>query len=59
MTSGGREVDVGGGGGGGGGGGAQLQNSCAINHRANFLPVKSSIVDLVNVWGPGYSWSVR
>ena len=24
--------------------------SCAINHRASFLPVKSSIVDLVNIW---------
>ena len=24
---------------------------------ASFLPVKSSTVDLLNVWGPGYRWS--
>ena len=50
---GGREVDVG-----GGGGRCPTTNSCAINPRASFLPVKSSTVDLVNVWGPGYRWSV-
>ena len=41
------------------GGGAHLRNSCAINHRASFLPVESSTVDLVNVWGPGYRWSAQ
>ena len=46
MTSGGREVDV--------GGGVHLTNLCAINYRVSFLPVKSSTVDLTNVWGPGY-----
>ena len=56
MTFGGREVDVGGG---GGGSGAHLTNSCAINNRASFLPVESSTVDLMNVWGPGYRWSGR
>ena len=55
MTSGGRKVDIGG----GGGGGTHLQNPCAINDRASFLTVKSSTVDLVNVRGPGYCWSIR
>ena len=49
MTSGGREVDVGG----GGGGRCPSINSCAINDRASFLPVTSSIVDLVNLRSPG------
>ena len=43
ITSGGREVDVGG--------------QCTINDRASFLPVKLSIGNLTNVWGPGYRWS--
>ena len=37
---------------------AQLQTR-AISHRASFLPVESSTVDLVNVWSPGYRWSTR
>ena len=46
MTSGGREVDVGG----GGGGRCPSTNLCAINDRASFLPVKSSTVDLKFPW---------
>ena len=42
-----------------GGGQCPTTNSCVINHRASLLPVKSSIVDLVNVCGPGYRWSTR
>ena len=42
----------------GGGGGARLQ-TCAIKHRVSFLLVKSSTVDLMNVWGPGYCWSAQ
>ena len=39
-------------------GGAQLQtHDCAIKLRACFLPMKSSTVDLVNIWGPGYCLS--
>jgi len=44
MTSGGREVDV---------GGALPINQLACN-KASFLPVKSSTVDLVNLRSPGY-----
>ena len=39
-------------------GGARLQ-TCAIKHRVSFLLVKSSTVDLMNVWGPGYCWSAQ
>ena len=39
---------------GGGGGGGRLQTD-----RMSFLPVNSSTVNLVNVWGPGYHWSAR
>ena len=49
MMSGGHEVGM------GEGGRAQLQ--IHDYHRANFLLVKLSTVDLVNVWGPGYHWS--
>ena len=48
MTSGGCEVDV------GGGGGYPTTFVC----DKPFLLVKSSTVDLMNVWGPGYRWSV-
>ena len=48
-VSGGCEVDV--------GGRCPTTNLCAINHRASFLPVKSSAVDLVNVWGLDYCWN--
>ena len=41
------------------GGGAHLTNSFAINHRATFLPVELSTINLMNVWGPGYRWSTR
>ena len=41
------------------GGGAHLTNSFAINHRATFLPVESSTINLMNVWGPGNRWSAR
>ena len=43
--------------GGGGGGRCPSTNSCAISDRASFLPVKSSIVDLVNIRTPGYRHS--
>ena len=49
MTSGGREVDVGGGG--GGGGWCPISSTGALNLRASLLLVKRSIRDLVNVWG--------
>ena len=39
--------------GGGGGGRCPTTSSCVYNHRASFLLVKSSTVDLVNIWG---SW---
>ena len=41
-----------------GGGGPNLTNSCII-HKVSFLPVESSIVDLMNVWSPGHRWSAR
>jgi len=41
------------------GGRCPSTNSCAINDRASFLPVKSNTVDFVNVLGPGYRWSAR
>ena len=50
MMSGRRKVDV-------EGGGCPTTNSCVIYHRVSFLPVKSSIVDLVNIWALGYRWS--
>ena len=51
MTSGGCEVDVGGEGVGGG-------DPTTFVCDKPFLLVKSSTVDLMNVWGPGYRWSV-
>ena len=50
MMSGRRKVDV-------EGGGCPTTNSCVIYHRVSFLPVKSSIVDLVNIWALDYRWS--
>ena len=41
------------------GAGAQLQPPCAVSHRASFLPVELSTVDLMNVRGPDYRWSTR
>ena len=46
-------------GGHGGGGGCPSTNSCVINDRVSFLLVKLSIVDLANIWDPGYRWSAR
>ena len=42
-----------------GGGDCPSTNLCAINDRVSFLPVKLSIVDIVNVWGTGYCWSAQ
>ena len=50
---------MGGGGGGGGGGRCPSTNSCAINDRASFLPMKSSTVDLVNLRSLGYRQSAQ
>ena len=33
------------------GGWCQTTNMCAVNLRANFLPVKLSTCDFVNAWG--------
>ena len=52
MTSDGREVDV-------GGGQCPTANLCAIKHRVSFLLVKYCTVDLVNLWSPGYHWSMQ
>ena len=41
------------------GGPCPSTNSCAINDRASFLLVKSSTVDLMNVWGPDYCWNTQ
>ena len=30
-------------------------HSCAINYGVSFLPVKSSTVGLMNIWGLGYA----
>ena len=49
MTSGGREVDV---------GGALPINQLVCN-KASFLPVKSSTVNLLNLRSPGYVCSHR
>ena len=46
----------------GGVGGAHVPTTTRvyiINHRASFLQVKSSTVDPVNVWVPGYLWSAQ
>ena len=49
MTSGGCKVDV---------RSCPSTNWCAINHRASFLPLELRAVHLMNVWGPGYRWSL-
>ena len=30
-----------------------------LNDRVSFLLVKLSTVDFVNVWSPGYRWSIQ